>query len=45
MTEGVSVKEFTGKWKVRKKKGGLKWVWKKRKVNHHLTPEDLKEKP
>lgn len=24
-------KEFTGKWKMKKK--GLKWVWKKRKVS------------
>lgn len=37
------MKEVTGRWKVRKKKGGMKWVWKKRKVDHHLTLEDLIE--
>jgi hypothetical protein len=26
------MKELVGKWKVRKKKGGMKWVWKRRKV-------------
>lgn len=25
------MKEMTGRWKVRKKKGGMKWVWKKRR--------------
>lgn len=30
--EDMRRKEMVGRWKIRKKKGGMKWVWKRRKV-------------
>lgn len=33
------MKEMTGRWKIRKKKGGMKWVWKMRKVHGPIVSE------
>lgn len=35
-------KEFYGKWKVRKKKGGMKWVWKERKARPLTLLQDAR---